>query len=278
MRVWIVFFFLSVAVLSAAQQKYTDARLRVIADSILAEGNDLYLLEWGAWRSSDLLMENKDIVPGRDMSGYLSYMENGLSRTIFYIDMKTSVKVVADYGWGLQAEVPVFNSNEVRELTDLEMKLFRIKNSVWDYVMANSNVITFPPGCTLNMAILPGDVTSRVFLLPGVTESRLIPLGNDYEIRVDEACRVVDFKKIHQGYIPVSTDYGKAGQAVVGMHSHLESLPFISSTDICMLRLYGPLYGMDKHLVLSEYPAVFDIKANTLEFVMEDEMRALFSK
>lgn len=44
MRVWIVFFFLSVAVLSAAQQKYTDARLRVIDFKKIHQGYNVNIL------------------------------------------------------------------------------------------------------------------------------------------------------------------------------------------------------------------------------------------
>ena len=80
----------------------------------------------------------------------------------------------------------------------------------------------------------------------------MIPLGNDYLFVANGQGKIVSWRKMHSGFLGMDMKMIRENGGVRElMHSHLRGEPFITATDICLLKLYGPLYGVDKITVFS---------------------------
>ncbi|MCK6607990.1 MAG: hypothetical protein L6Q46_06735, partial [Flavobacterium sp.] len=64
------------------------------------------------------------------------------------------------------------------------------------------------------------------------------------------------------------------------MHSHLpETGEFITSTDICTLMLYGKLYNLKEHFVISEkYVSIWDCEKDTLNVMTREAFEKMLEE
>ena len=145
--------------------------------------------------------------------------------------------------------VRAFRPEEIR-LRDMRRKLI---DSVYGGVIS----ICFYEGYDPNFVLTEHDGGYKLFLMMGTQLRGVIPFGNDYIFFADSMGTITHWRQLHRSLL--SADFGKkknrkqflAGKVRAVIHSHLDSEPLITATDICLMRMYGPLLGVDTLIVVS---------------------------
>lgn len=229
-------------------------------DEILAEAWLLYNSERASWHGTDIFMEK--FTEREKIGGYFSYSEGKKHTCVFY-DRAEDPQVLGAITFDDNFVVEAADVNmTTRKLTSHEKELYTIrekalKESFRDtlfkrYEDMNPNVI---PLITKNY--------KRVYILTGPKKNGVVVFGNDYLIEFDKKSNIKSKKALHKNIIVM--EYGK-GDAVAGMHSHLDSTgELITATDICTLMLYCPYVGWEHYYVISDKKvSIWDCEKNEL--------------
>lgn len=244
-----------------------DMSFQIKMDSIVAEGDLLYRYEKSVWNSTDILMKNKKLF--KNHGGYIAY-NSGDSVFVTYLD-KDQTGSIAKYTYVVPLlTMPTNTVTGYSPLTELERELFSIKVKIIDQLSDAKYDIRIPGSFNPNFVLIKGDKDFRLYMLMGTNESGLIPFGNDYLFMADKSGIITGWKKFHTRMIPTFSKTPD-GQAVVSViHSHLEMTPYITATDICTFRLYGPSCGLEEFMVLSQATGnyyKYSSKTNKIEIV-----------
>ncbi len=236
-------------------------QIQKICDSIVIEGNLLYLLEKSAWITSDLGQQDEQVKA--QTAGYFSYIDGDSVRTCLTDAAGACIFETAtgdDGGYHPQ--------KNTRPLTDTEARLRKARQTIRERILTESEKYRFgfPEGFDPNFVLLPHGDHYKMYVLAGSARQAIIPFGNDYIFFADHEGRITDWRKMHSGILPVATEY--EGQRVRGTtHSHLPAEPYITPTDICTFLLYGTLYGQTSFSVLSTALAIvmtYDVEQNAV--------------
>lgn len=247
MKIPIVILILIASALSGiAQDLFTEAQIKEKSDSILKEGDLLYRYEKVAWVSTDIALENKKIK--KKIRGYITYQKND---TLINIVLDKKGKCIFESIFYDNHVSPDSTSFVNRELTMYEQKLLKTKNKIINQIADKEYNVICPRGFSLNFVLLPCDTGYKLYILTGTHQTEVIPFGNDYIFQTDEEGKVLSWRKFHSRLIPAMTKMSDGANVTSVMHSHLRSEPFISATDICTFKLYGPLYGLKEFSVYS---------------------------
>ena len=254
---------------NAQDIQFTEEEMKVKLDSILSEGNLLFRYENASWISTDLAYSNEDIKRG--YGRYFTYQSNDTIKTII-IDVNKE-NCIAEYSF-LKGQLNPDNKKlDVRKLNSRELGLLEIESKIKSQITDSKYGVGVPEGFSLNMILIPGYTGYRFYIITGTSQSNVIPFGNDYFFETDAAGNVKDWKKFHSRLIPQSTVVPNGGKLIMAIHSHLRTSPFISATDICIFKLYGKLFDMEKLSVYS--PAfgkyfVYNSTTNTITVKSKD--------
>jgi hypothetical protein len=248
----IVFLILSGGVYAQENKLPSEERLMQINDSIVKEGEQLYLSEIMSWRLTDLYFSRQHSI--EEIGGSLVcslndsvcsalFANKELGNCIFEyrVNVELGTEEIID-------SVRPLTDKEREQLLDKTIKMGIAVNQYGDSI----NVIPAEEG-NLNWNLLHIDGCDRLYALQGVTKSGVIPFGNDYSFDFNETNEIVKFRRHHKSFLPlpVTTDKGEPALEVV--HSHLRDNPFITATDICNFLLYGMPAGVEFFSVLSTY-------------------------
>jgi hypothetical protein len=128
--------------------------------------------------------------------------------------------------------------------------LFDVRNKILEDMDANKYDVTIPNGYSPNFILLPFAEKYKFYIIMGTTQKNIIPFGNDYLFIADKNGKIESWQKFHSRLIPVQTTV-ESNKVREMIHSHLETTPLITATDICTFMLYAPLYDIDAFSVLS---------------------------
>lgn len=224
---------------------YTDSEIAKICDSILIEGNLLYLYENAAWISSDIGMANDSVK--KQMFNYLVYEAGDTIRACL---LNKNIECICEVNFVDGNPKPQPAIWNVRPLTQKEEKLFLIKNDIINNVINGNYQVGYSEGFNLNFVLLPMGDGYKLYILNGTNKDNIIPLGNDYIFFADKDGKITNWRKMHSGLLALDTKFGGKDVSETG-HSHLFEEPFITPTDICTFMLYGPMYGQKAFTVFS---------------------------
>jgi len=250
--------------IAAAQEQFTEKQIKVKTDSILIEGNLLYQFEKSAWIATDLTRENKKVK--KEFKSYFVYLKLDTIKTII---LNKDNKCIYEYSFINNFDKPTLENSNFRDLNTIESYLIKIKEGIISNIEKNKQYeVKCPDGYELNNILIPIVNGYKFYLITGTSQNNIIPFGNDYLFNIDNDGSITSWKKFHSRLIATMTK-GPDGEEVRGVfHSHLRTEPFISPTDICTFRLYGPLYKMNEFSVyspaLSKYMK-YNIKKNNIE-------------
>ncbi len=239
-----------------------------VNDSVIDEGNNLYLHDKLNWVMSDAYKQlcssktaSLSVVGQLNdtlMSGIM--IDTGHMKCVFEcrLNLNTGEIEPLDLVRGL---TPKEIARAERQLTLLE-KVGELEG-IYNVVEAgdlNADVVEISPTLT------------RVYLLQGTNKSKLIPFGNDYSFDFDDAGNLVARRKYHRAFIPIDFS-GKDGNIRKCTHSHLDDNPYITPTDIATFLLYGhDLYGMKTFSVYSKaYGCYFTYYVDTATIVLVED-------
>lgn len=230
-----------------AQSAMTDLQLKEKTDSILAEGNLLYQFEKAAWMATDMVKYNEFLK--NDYGGYFVYLQNDTVQAIVLNKKKNDCIYSASFISSLND--PIIEKNTKRELTLTEKHLLSIKQTIIQKIISKKYAVSYPEGFSLNFELLPFQKGYKLYIITGTSQLDIIPLGNDYLFVTDGKGNIRYWRKFHAQLIAQKT-VAENGEKIRSInHNHSLQEPFISATDICTFRLYGPLYNLKELSVYS---------------------------
>ncbi|KMQ64324.1 hypothetical protein ACM46_08515 [Chryseobacterium angstadtii] len=242
-----VLFIILSFMISAQENKYSDKEFQQKLDSIKTEGNLLYSHESASWNSGDLMAANQKL---REIAqSYLTYKSNDTIKTIFL--NKDESLVVAEYSFKDNQKKPVKENFQPRKPNTTELNLNKIRSEVISQLSDPKYEVGVPEGYSLNIIVLPFNENYKVYLIPGTSQSGVIPFGNDFLFIADKDGKIISNKKFHSRLIPAFTQGENGITVTMTTHSHLNTNPFISATDICTFKLYAPLTKLEAFSVYS---------------------------
>ena len=235
--------------LNAQTLELSESDLNLKLDSILAEGHLLYQYEKSAWLSTDYASEYPII--REKAGGYFTYEYSKGIKTI--ILNKDRNKCIAEYYFYDNFNFP--DSLVKRNLTELETKLLSVQFNILNKITTEPKYKIFtkmPYGYSINFVLIPFGEKYKFYILTGTTLSKIIPFGNDFLFITDKDGNVESWQKFHSVLLPTQKETEVNGIEVnrIG-HSHLETTPFITATEIATFKLYAPLCDISTFFVMS---------------------------
>ncbi len=223
-------------------------------ESIFEEGKKLYKSEMASWLGTDVFL-NKFIDKKNDVGGYFSYLENELSKCLFFTK-GDSIQVIATiiFDSSYNVETAIIDDTE-RPFTKLENDFYTIRKIAYDEIQKDTMFKLFK-NTNFNLVLLIDDSSKKVFVLTGPQKKNVVIFGNDYLLTFDEGNNLISKKQIHHNIIPI--DYTEdekvnSDDTLDSYHTHLhETGEPITSTDICTLLLYQKYARWRTHTVIGD--------------------------
>ena len=242
---------------------------------IVQEGKMLYNSEMASWYGTDIFMElYKD---NQNIGGYFSYTDKDVPKCIFFSKDKKP-KVIGTISFEAIIKMESAKTDlKVRDFTKHENNLFELRKEAMNLIYSDTIFKSYKNTSFNIIPIIEKD-EKKVFVLTGPKINNVVILGNDYLINFDKKNKLINRKQLHKNIIPIQIDNQNEIEATV--HSHLpETGHFITSTDICTLMLYGKLYNMKKHFVVSEkYVSIWDCDNDTLNVITKEAFEKMLKE
>ncbi|MBR5638948.1 MAG: hypothetical protein IKW83_04205 [Muribaculaceae bacterium] len=243
-----------------------------VNDSVIDEGNTLYLYDKLNWVMSDAY---KQMCSSRTASLSVVGQLNDTLMSGIMIDVD-QMKCVFECRLNLNSgEIEPFDL--VRGLTPKEIARAERQLTLLEKVSDLDGIYNVAEAGNLNadvVEISPNLI--RVYLLQGTDKSKLIPFGNDYSFDFDADGNLLARRKYHKSFIPIDFS-GKDGNIRKCTHSHLDDNPYISPTDIATFLLYGhDLYGMKTFSIYSKaFNCYFTYNADNDNIILVDDEESM---
>lgn len=242
--------------------------IKAVSDSVIDEGNVLYLHDKLSWVMSDAYKQQcSSKTASLAVVGELN--DSLMSGIMIDVDQ---LKCVFECRLNLNSgEIEAFDL--VRGLSPKEIARAERQVDLLEKVSQLDGFAPVKEAGNLNADVVEiSPQLTRVYLLQGTNKSKLIPFGNDYSFDFDAAGNLVARRQYHSSFIPIDFS-SKDGNIHKCTHSHLGDSPYITPTDIATFLLYGhDLYGMKTFSVYSKaFNCYFTYNADTATIVMVDD-------
>ena len=228
-------------------------------DAIVAEGTEMFYLELASWQATDLALAE---IAELGSDAYFAYRDGDSLRTIYYLTANPGV-VVGEVAFDSQANIASQRLQwRARPSTLYEQSLMRMRASLVATCVSNkkSHFLTYD-NTGINIVLLPG-ARPVAYMLTAPMEPGVLLIGNDYKFEFDGAGKVTRYKRLHEDLrsIPTTED------TEVSAHAHEKGeSPYMTSTDICTLLLYGQNTTWDQHLAVHpKYVSFWNLEKRTL--------------
>ncbi|MCP1224464.1 hypothetical protein [Sebaldella sp. S0638] len=256
---------LTVSFVVFAGEKYSREYLDNQAKQIMAEANELYLLERGAWVGTDMLSEKfpKQV---KNLGGYVTYLsDNNTITSVFYTKDPVPM-TIAVFTFDIHARLrdAKIDSKE-RKLTKLENELRLIRESVYKE-MKNTSFYQFYSNTSPNIIPIIKNNEKKAYILTGPSLDNILIMGNDFLLTFNDDYTLKNTEAFHNSMVVQNTALPEMKDAVSAVHTHVKGKSeFITPTDLCTLRLYASMLNLESYSVISaDYISVWDFKKNTL--------------
>ena len=234
----------------------SDKELKQINDSICHEALLLYNAEKCAWNATDIASSHQDIK--EKVNCCLTYQVNEETFSTICINTEEWICYFR-YNWTQGEGTSVFDTCQVSpEEKEEYLKSIKLTNQIMQMKVVPEN--SSYGGMNKQILHLNENLT-RVYFLQGTYKNYSIPFGNDFCFDFDSTEIMTTWRKFHSGLIDYSWE--KGNEPVSLIHSHQETTPYISTTEICTFLLYGvDQFGMKRFCVYSKYfEKVFEFDA-----------------
>jgi len=255
-------------IVSLHAQRPAMHEIDAVNDSVIDEGNRLYLHDKLNWILTDAY---KEMCSSKTASLSVIGNINDTLLSGIMIDVD-QMKCVFECRLNLNTgDIEPFNM--VRGLSGKELKRAERQVILLEKIGMLEGIGNVPEAGNLNVDVVEiNDRVTRVYLLQGTNKSKLIPFGNDYSFDFDAGNNLIARRKYHSSFIPIDFSQ-KDGNIHKCTHSHLEDNPYITPTDIATFLLYGhDLYGMKTFSVYSvAFKCYFTYNTETATIVLVDD-------
>ena len=242
--------YLSILLLSIATQ--IRAQSEHDSNSVITEGRRLYKSELASWNSTDLLKGDASFL-ALNPGGYFSYEDGGYVRSVFF-NKGEPKQVITTIQY--DSTVDVANAQidrTARAFTPLEQNLLAITQATKAEI-ENTHFFQRYRNAGLNIIPLIYENSRKVFVMTVPANDNEVIIGNDYVITFDNENRLVEKRRIHQSMLtfPAKNKTNDTAKNIdFTYHTHFPKTgDFFTSTDICILLLYGPKTEWKYHMVI----------------------------
>lgn len=224
---------------SAAAQKGRTPKLsnedlqKIFAanDSVINEGNKLYIYEKLNWTSTDEMLAAHLPIKGSFL------YETGSVIHVIFPDKNNDC--VGEVHFDLRT-AEIRKMTEKRPLSDEERGVQQRNERIFQKTLdANIPIYGFPEKqASFNIEIIRiSQEITRVYVFMGALVNNMIPFGNDFSCDFDNNDSLVASRSYHHSFAPITWEEGTQIKQVC--HSHTQDNPYITPTDICTFKLYG---------------------------------------
>ncbi len=257
------FILLFIPLFGLAQKSLNQAEMKSKLDSILLESGLLYQYEKSA--ISTIKFAESDKKMRKNFAEVFTYMEED---TVKAIILNNDRKIVlSELSFHADYNLPKSRNLNPRQLSQVELNLLTIRQLIYNDISKKKYEIAALEGYDLHSILIPSPNGYKLYVITSTKEKNVIPFGNDYLFIADKNGNVLSHEKFHSRLIPTMTKMN-GYRVVSSMHTHLETVPFITATDICTFRIYGELCQQENFEVIStalDKIFKYDIEKNTIE-------------
>jgi L-rhamnose mutarotase len=249
---------------------YTTQRLKIISDSILNDGLNLYKLERLALVSkNEISQTNFDKLLVND---HISYFDNDSVKTIYYYHDLSSIKIVFTASINRNDSIVTKNiylKKTARTPSSNELRLIEIKEEIKNFIKEspslseNLNVMNFSISVQEKQNLL------YFYLLPSSFDESIFYLGGDYIIKYSKDKKLLAIDPQHKCLITVKNSQDTKTNSFT--HTHIQDYSmFITPSDICQATLYGRLTVdiTNYHVITTYFDSYFNTETSTLKISM----------
>lgn len=254
---------------------FGQSKLDAETAKIVEEGKMLYNSEMASWYGTDIFIElykNKE-----NIGGYFSYTDKDVPKCVFF-SKGDKPKVIGTINFETKIKLETAKADlKEREFTKNELDYYELRKEAMNIIYSDT-IFKHYNNTSFNVVPIINKKEKKVFVLTGPKVNNVIILGNDYLLNFDKNNKLLNRKALHKNIIPIQIDADKEIEA--SMHSHLpETGEFITSTDICTLMLYGKLYNLKEHFVISEkYVSIWDCEKETLNVITKEAFEKMLEE
>ncbi len=256
--VFIIGIILTLFVQTTTSQTLSDSHL----DSIIEEGRFLYALELSSWYSTDILLENEELLPR--IGGYTSYKNEEGGFSAIYFSNKDTDEILLTVRF---PAIPTSESSTIdkspRKVTSYEKELLELRNTALAEIQTDTTgFFSTYQNSNLNLIPLIRSDSKDVIILTGPQSNGVVIFGNDYRLTYSKDLKLKTKQKLHNDILVFQVTEGQESS----FHSHKSPTSnSITSTDICTLLLYGRFTPWDAHYVISdEFVSIWSVTNNEL--------------
>ena len=241
------------------------------------EANALYSLEVANGSSLDLFYDNE--FNPKQINGSFSYKDKDSIRTIFYARIDTTepkfrqqpdsikklykedvdyINIIHTFAYkGSLTKKKAILTDENRKPTPYERKLLDARFKIFNEFDSDTAKYKSYAGTTFSMLPLDYKKFIKIYLITLPSKPGVLVFGNDYYFEYDlKTSTLTKKEKIHKVYYNISPQYGGKKHDVVKstFHTHKDKegdSPYITITDICLLKLYKGGVEWDQHWIYS---------------------------
>ena len=229
-----------------AQNPMNQSEMELKLDGILIESNLLFQYEKPAITTINFVKSDREM--RKKFAEVFTYMEGDTVKAIILSqDRKMSLSEFSFYS---DYNIPKTRNLNARNLLEKELRLLTIRQMIYNDISKKGYEIKGLEGYDLHSILIPSDNGYKLYIITASKVKNDIPFGNDYLFISDKNGSVTSYEKFHSRLIPTPTKFN-GNKVVSTFHTHLETTPFITATDICTFRIYGKLYNMKDFEVLS---------------------------
>ena len=269
---------LSVFFAVSAGEKYTQEYLDKQAKLITAEANELYLLEKAAWLGTDIFLE-KFSVQSEKAGGYVTYFSGNNTVVMVFYSKNPSPETVAVFSFDTASGLKnVKTDSKERKLTKYENELRMIRESVYNE-MKDAAFYSFYKNTSPNIIPIIKNNEKKAYILTGSKLDKVLIMGNDYLLTFNDDYTLKNTEAFHNSMITMNMTLPETKTAVSATHSHVKGKSeFITSTDLCTLRLYASMLNLESyHVISAEYISIWNFKKNSLAILSVEDWKKKYN-
>ena len=169
------------------------------ADSLSAEGDQLYKSEWASWYGSDIFeaqCKDKRILSG----GYISYdTGKGLNNIFFSKGDNPVVLATISFEYGFNTQNYKLDTTS-RKLSKSELELYTFRKKAVSEIYKDTLFKRFN-NTSLNPIPIISNHQKKVYFLTGPVINGVVLFGNDYLVTFDKDNNITSKRKLHRNLI-----------------------------------------------------------------------------
>ena len=252
---------------------YGQTNLEHISDSILTEASRIYRLEKAVWKSKEDILESySKKYLRKEITGAISYISNDTVITILWKNQDENNIIKNTYYFKNTDSLAKINStNKSRQPSETELQLINIWTKIIQDISEKPEIYNKPEKSHFEIIITQNENNFNTYLLVEFKQKTFVPIGNDYLLGINSDGIIINRDRLHKSFLKTPFSKSNGNRILNVFHTHFDYRPYITATDICIVRLYSGLLNWENLIIVSKYISTYNIDENTLQIELYEE-------